>query len=488
MKPVWLGEWLSGQITREQPTSLQRQLYDALRSGIAERKLAPGVRLPSTRTLAQELGLSRNTLLVVFEQLQAQGYLESRRGSGCFVARVLPSSVIGKTSATANLGATDAALSQRCQEWLQTTTFAPTRNAGAFAPAIADLRAFPFEQWWRLVHKHQRNLPWQRLEYGSNGGSPALKLALTNYLSVTRNVHCEPEQIIITSSAQSALDLCCRVLADNGDGFALEEPGYIGARAAAIAAGLSIFPIAVDEQGIQIEPLNRIKPKLIYTTPSHQFPNCGVMRLPRRRALLQYAAQRGSYIIEDDYDAEIRFESKPLPSLQGQDSHGRVLYLGTFSKILYPALRLAYLVVPPGLVDAFVRSQNRLQRAADLTYQAALAEFIDSGKFARHIQKMRVIYGERNRYLQQLLTPHLKPHWTLLGGDAGLHFVLQSKQRIDDVALAKAAFAKELTVWPLSPFYHGDKRQYGLIMGYAAADKRELKRGYAELKRMLNWT
>ena len=495
MPAALLEEWLATRLSRDDDLPLQDQLYRGLRAAILAGQLGPGARLPATRALASALQLARNTVLAAYEQLQAEGYVEGRHGAGSFVAADLPESFV-EAPAEANVAAAASRhdkLSRRSRDWLSACELPPRRNAGAFVPAMPDLRGFPFDDFWRLLHKHQRAAPWHWFDYGAGGGLPSLREAIANHLQLARAVRCSAEQVIVTSSTQHSLDLCMRILADVGDSIALEEPGYFGTRGSAIAAGLQLQPVAVDDEGLRTDALPAVAagapaPKLIYITPSHQYPLGSVMSLSRRQALLAYAAAHGSYILEDDYDSEIRFTGRPLASLQGLDAHERVLYLGTFSKVLYPALRIAYVVVPPALVKVFQRSQERLQGVGNYPTQAALAEFIASGKLASHIRKMRLQYAERNSLLKQLLAPYLGDDWQLLGGDAGLHFVLQKNAPFDDVALANEADARGVMLRPLSPFYLGADKRHGFILGYAAADARELRRGIAVLKHLLGWS
>lgn len=486
MKPQLLEEWLAQQLDRRLDLSLQQQLYRGLRDAILQQRLPPAARLPSSRALADNLQLARNTVMAALEQLQAEGFVESRRGAGYFVAPVLPDRPpAGRTSRQGTDGNNVIALSQRCQNWLHVRRSSSRASAGAFLPAMPDLRSFPFTDWWRLLHKHQRAAPWQWFDYGDGGGLPALRQAIANHLGVARAVRCTPEQVIVTGSTQQSLDLCCRILADAGDTMVIEEPGYLGARASAIAAGLKLQPVPVDEHGLQTDDLPRKAPRLIYVTPSHQYPMGSVMSLSRRQALLAYAAKQDSYVIEDDYDSEIRFNTRPLASLQGLDRHQRVLYLGTFSKVMYPALQLAYVVVPKNLAEPFAHSHARLQGTGGTATQAALAEFIASGRLASHIRRMRKHYSERNDYLRQRLSGHLGQRWQLLGGDAGLHVVLQSARTIDDIALSQTARERHITLLPLSPHYLGDNRRTGFLLGYAAADTRELARGYRVLRELM---
>lgn len=494
MRAPLLEEWLAARLERTGELPLQAQLYRGLREAMLAGQLKAGDRLPSSRALASLLRVARNTVLAAYEQLQAEGYTETRHGAGSFVAAHLPERFVETpaTGAGANTASASVRLSRRCEDWLRASELPPRRNAGAFVPAMPDLRGFPFDEFWRLLHKHQRAAPWHWFDYGAGGGLPSLREAIASHLQVARAVRCTPEQVIVTSSTQHSLDLCLRVLADAGDVLVHEEPGYFGTRSSAIAADLQLCPVPVDEDGLCIDALPTPTaasppPKLIYITPSHQYPLGSVMSLPRRHALLAYAARHGSYILEDDYDSEIRFNGRPLASLQGLDEQARVLYLGTFSKVLYPALRVAYLVVPVGLVPAFRRSQERLHGVGNYPTQAALAEFITAGKLASHIRRMRLLYAERNALLQTLLAPHLGEQWQLLGGDAGLHFVLLSNSALDDVALANEADRRGIMMRPLSPYYLGSEKRYGFMLGYAAADHHELKRGIAVLKSLLAW-
>ncbi|HEX5755177.1 MAG TPA: PLP-dependent aminotransferase family protein, partial [Arenimonas sp.] len=342
-----LLDWLPLRLRQWSDLSLQQSLYQALREAIVEGQLRPGERLPSTRALSDALGIARNTALAAFARLQAEGYAQGRHGSGSFVADTLPERFLhSRGSRRQRVASAPPRLSKRSRCWLGSDDPPRRRSAGAFVPGMPDLRGFPFREWWRLLHKHQRQAPWQRCDYGRDGGLPALKAAIAKYLRLARSVVCEPEQVLVTGGTQQSLDLCCRVLADPGDRFAIEEPGYLGARAAAQANGLQLQPVPVDGDGLRCDRLPRSPPRLIYVTPSHQYPLGAVMSLARRQALLAYANAQGSYILEDDYDAEFRFAGPPLAALQGLDRHGRVLYMGTFSKVLYPALQLAYLVLP----------------------------------------------------------------------------------------------------------------------------------------------
>jgi GntR family transcriptional regulator/MocR family aminotransferase len=475
-------DWLSELINDWSGLPRQQALYRALREAIVDGRLRAGQRMPSTRAIGAALGIARNTALAAVARLQAEGYTLSRHGAGTFVAEGLPERFLHSRAQPARRTTVGAArLSKRSSGWLRIEDAPRRRSAGAFVPGMPDLRSFPFVEWWRLLHKHQRNAPWQGFDYGKDGGLPALKSAVAAHLRLARSVVCEPDQVLITSGTQQSLDLSCRLLADPGDRFAMEDPGYLGARAAALANGLIPVPVPVDHDGIRCERLPRQPPRLMYVTPSHQFPLGAVMSLARRRALLAYAAQHGAYVLEDDYDAEFRFVGTPLAALQGLDRNDRVLYLGTFSKVLYPALQLAYLVLPAALVEAFRRTQERLYGIGHAATQSALAEFLDSGRFASHIRRMRLQYGERNALLQALLRDRLPSGWALLGTDAGQHCALLASSGVDDLELATRAEQVGLTLRPMSPHYLTRPARHGCLLGYAAADTRELQRGVKQL-------
>ncbi len=476
-----LEDWLLAQIDRASALPLQQQLYRAMRRAVLDRRLMPGARLPSSRLLASQLQMARNTVLVAYEQLQAEGYLVSRQGAGCYVSEQLPDQQTPRVQPRSrHVQAPDRLpLSTRAAAFLQASSKLPARrSAGAFVPATPDLRRFPLADWQRLVRQHERRAPWQWLDYCQGAGLPELKKAIAQHVQVARAVNCRPEQVIVTASTQQSLDLCFRLLADAGDTLALEDPGYIGVHSAALATDLRCAPVPVDDEGIFVDAIPRAA-KMIYVTPSHQYPLGVVMSLARREQLLRTAIANQQFILEDDYDSELRFNGRPLASLQGLDSQQRVFYLGTFSKVFFPAVRLAYVVVPPLWIETFTHAHDRFYTHGNLPLQAALADYIYGGKLASHIRRLRVIYQERNAYLQALLQPLVAQGWTLLGGDAGLHFVLLSPQKIDDVGIALHAAEHAITLRPLSPLYLSDEKRYGFMLGYAAADKRELKRGVA---------
>ncbi|MFA5171104.1 MAG: PLP-dependent aminotransferase family protein [Sulfuriferula sp.] len=476
MESLTISDWLLNELKQGRfPPRMpaHRRVYESIRRAIASHHLTPGTRLPSTRGLATALGLSRNTLLAAFEQLHDEGYVVSQTGSGTRVAKTLPEDFAEKNiSITAN--GTDAAAATMGLSARGATAAGladqPSYEVQPFAPGEDDFSAFPTQLWRRLLNRQWRDPQPAHLDYGHAGGYLPLRRAIANYLRMSRAVNLTVEQILITSGTQQSIDLCARLLTDHGDRVWVENPCYWGARRVLEVNGLQLHPVPVDDEGMA--PGNadfRRPPRLIYTTPSHQYPKGVVMSYGRRRLLLDYAASQGAWILEDDYDSEFRFEGRPLSSLQGMDQSGRVLYLGTFSKVMYPGIKLGYLVVPPDLAESFKRGLYELQRPGQVVIQAALAEFIEEGHFTSHIRRLRQIYGERRRLLQKALAPVTSMGARLPPAGSGLHLVVELPSYCDDVRVAELAAEQGLRVYPLSGYGVGQHREKGLIVGYAYA-------------------
>ncbi len=452
-----------------------RRLYEALRGAILSRQLPSGSQLPSTRDLAQDLKVSRNTVLSSFEQLLAEGYVTAQTGSGTFVADTLPDQ-LSQPSAH-NDSANDAAaikqslssrkLSARGEE-MSAVAGGRMFEVQPFAPGDADYSAFPFKLWQRLQNKYWRAGRPELLDYGTTGGYLPLRQAIADYLRVSRSVRVTVDQVLITAGTQQSLDLCAHLLADHHDTAWVEDPCYWGARRALEANGLKLHPVSVDNDGMNpsAEDLEK-NPRLIYLTPSHQYPKSVVMSLARRRLLLEIAVRKNAWILEDDYDSEFRYAGRPLASLQSMDHHDRVLYLGTFAKVLYPGLKIGYIVVPPDLVEAFKTGLYDFQRPGQMMLQAALADFIELGYFATHLRKMRLIYGRRRLLLQKTLYGAMGNDIKLSPAAAGMHLVIQLPHYVDDVAMAAKAAEHDISVRALSTYYLSDQREKGLVVGYA---------------------
>ncbi len=471
-----LSELLLTEISRlrlQGKLPLHRQLYEALRRAILDGKLAAGDRLPSSRDLTQDLSLSRNTVVAALSQLAVEGYLVSHVGSGTFVKDNVPKPARRPGLAFRNQS---AELSQRGHA-LATTFCASQLEIQPFTPGIADFNAFPVSLWQRLQNKHWRMTYPDMLDYNDSGGYAPLRRAVADYLRVFRSVPLEVEQVIITSGTQQTMELCAHLLADHGDTVWIEDPAYWGAVKAFMATGLRLHPVPVDEHGIAPQARDEATPpRLIYVTPSHQYPTGAVMSLARRHQILALARRHKAWILEDDYDSEFRFSGPPISSLAGLDTDQRVLYMGSFSKVLYPGLKLGYLVVPKGLVAAFKRAHYDLNRPGQMPLQAALAEFIEMGHFASALRRARQSYAERRRCLLAALQPCLGEDAQITGAEQGLHLCLRLPAAIDDQALADQMAKLDLTVRPLSAYCLKRPDAKGLVIGYGYARLADIER------------
>jgi GntR family transcriptional regulator / MocR family aminotransferase len=351
-----------------------------------------------------------------------------------------------------------------------------------FTPGIADFSAFPLTLWQRLQNKHWRMTYPDMLDYASSGGYAPLRRAIADYLRVFRSVQLDADQVIVTTGTQQSLELCARLLADHGDTVWVEDPAYWGAAKAFMASGLALHPVPVDDEGIRPGAADDAKPpRLIYLTPSHQYPTGAVMSLPRRHQLLSTARTHNAWVLEDDYDSEYRFSGPPISSLEGLDSDGRVLYMGTFSKVLYPGIKLGYLVVPKPLVGAFRQAHYDLNRPGQMPLQAALAEFMEMGHFSSSLRRARQSYGERRQCLLEALRPVLAPAGKsgpfISGAEQGLHLCLRLPSKTDDRALARRLAQQGLTVRPLSAYCLAREDLKGLVIGYGYAPLAGIRRG-----------
>jgi GntR family transcriptional regulator/MocR family aminotransferase len=478
-------------LDRRAGVPLYRQLYDGLRDAILSGRLRPGARLPSTRVLAGDLATSRNTVLAAFGQLLAEGYLEGRVGAGTTVARTLPETLLRARPEAA--GSPRSGVRPRLsRRGAGIVRMHPPSGRGAsvvgpFRPGLPGLEAFPFDVWTRLVARRWRHVPRQLLDYGHPAGHLPLREAVAAYLRESRAVRCEAGQVIIVSGAQQAADLAARVLLDPGEPAWVEDPGYPGARGALAAAGARIVAVPVDEEGLDVHAGAARSPgaRLVYVTPSHQYPLGVTMSLNRRLALLEWASRSGAWILEDDYDSEYRYAGRPLAALQGLDPAGRVIYTGTFSKVLFPALRLGYLVVPTGLVDAFVAARALADRHPPSVPQAALADFIEGGHFARHIRRTRALYAERQAALVRAARRALDGVLTVPPAESGMHLVGWLPEGADDRRAAEAAQRHGIEAPPLAAYRVRRQGRAGLVLGYAAFSPRELEDGVERLARSL---
>jgi GntR family transcriptional regulator/MocR family aminotransferase len=381
------------------PGPLYRQLFESLRLAILEGVWRAGQRLPPSRELAQQLVLSRNTVVTAYDMLRAEGYLAARRGSGHFVAAHLPDSEPAPVGNSA-LGSADSrvGLSDLGQILAAPSRPVPSIDNPAFVPGLPDLGEFPARQWQQCLQRYTGKRAASVTGYQDRGGHLHFKRALCDYLRMSRGLRCSPEQVIAVSGSQAGLDLLARMLINPGDAVAVENPGYLGARDSFRATGAQLHGIAVDSEGLSVDELSAVPSvKLVYTTPSYQFPLGVTMSAARRLQLINWAVNRQGFVIEDDYDCEFRYRERPLSSLQGMDQQQRVIYLGTFSKVMFPGLRLGYLVVPARWSSAFALALRKTGQEPPLFLQAAMADFIRNGYFASHMRRMRKLYGENNK-------------------------------------------------------------------------------------------
>jgi GntR family transcriptional regulator/MocR family aminotransferase len=469
---------------------IYRQLYDWLRTAISEGRVRPGQRLPSTRSLAAELEISRISVCNAYDQLQSEGYLETFVGSGTCVARTIPEDTLEISRARRRRGLPQTFtasgtrhLSARASAVLNVTSEAWLHNLGAFRVSLPALDRFPINTWSRLVTRHSRGVTRAIMAYGDAMGHLPFREAIAEYVSTFRGVRCDSSQILVTTGSQQALQLCAQVLLNPGDRVFMEEPGYPGARLAFISAGARLLPVAVDSEGIAVSKMNArtSDARVTYVTPSHQYPLGMTMSAARRMSLLNWAARSGSWIIEDDYDSEYRFASRPIASLQGLDMHRRVIYIGTFSKVLFPALRLGYMVVPRDLVPALSAARDAADIFSSTLYQAVLTDFIREGHFARHIRRMRMLYMQRRKALVNAILTHMQGMGELIGDDAGMHLVVLLPAWMDDVSVSKQAALNGISAMPLSSCYMKSPNRGGFILGYGGVSQRQIHDGLYKL-------
>ncbi|WP_028311055.1 PLP-dependent aminotransferase family protein [Derxia gummosa] len=463
---------------------LRVRLYLAIRQAILERELTAGECLPGTRSLAGELGLGRNTVLWAYDQLLAEGYLVGQSGTGTFVSGAVRTDKAAPPKRL--IGTRREGISKRGM-LISVNASSSRIQSGAFMPGVPDVEHFPFKLWNRLIARYHGVEHSSLMQYGHGGYGP-LKVALAEYLNVTRMMQCSPRQIVIINGSHQAFDLCARMLCDHGDRAWLEDPGYWGARNVLRAAGLNVEPIPLDERGIAPtdEHWSATPPRLVMVTPSSQYPTGTVLSLDRRLQLLERAESCGAWIVEDDYDNELRYHDHPVASLFGLSQSRRVIYLGTFSKVLFPGMRMSYMVVPEDLVEAFTLGNAELYREGRLAEQAALAEFIDAGHFTAHIRRMRAIYQERRDALHEVLDSRLGGlvHSPLT--QAGLQSLYTLNGPADDVQLAAEALQRRIVTRPLSIYYDDPSRAVpGLNLGFAAVPVEVIRTAAAQLAEVI---
>jgi GntR family transcriptional regulator/MocR family aminotransferase len=457
--------------------------------------MRPGQRLPSTRSMAAELQISRISVFNAYEQLHSEGYVEAFVGSGTCVARTIPDDAFGllpthtrKDSQRAITESGPRTVSARAAALLKVPSETWLHNLGAFRVSLPALDHFPIEVWAKLVARHSRRLSRSTMAYGNAMGYLPFREAIAEYLSTFRGVRCDSSQILVTTGSQQALQISAQVLLDAKDQVLMEEPGYPGARLAFTSAGARLVPVPVDGEGMIVSEIiarNR-HARVAYVTPSHQYPLGMTMSAARRMSLLNWGLRSGSWIIEDDYDSEYRFGSRPIASLQGLDMHGRVIYIGTFSKVLFPALRLGYVVVPKDLISAFSAVRDAADIFSSTLYQAVLTDFIREGHFARHIRRMRMLYMDRRKALVNAIRNQMGDMVEVIGAEAGMHLVALLPPGTDDMSVSKHTAQNGISAMPLSSCYLKPPKRAGLILGYGGVNPRQIHDGIHKLRISVN--
>ena len=476
------------RVDRRAREPLHRQIYNAYRTAIVDRVLRPNEQVPSTRTLALELGVSRIPVLNAYAQLLAEGYFESHVGAGTVVSSTLPDQVTApqRSAALPSPPLGPRPISRNCSLLPSVQNVLPWLGGrwGAFSLGQPALDQFPVKIWSRLVTRQSRNLRLASMHYSDPMGSRSLREAIASYVRTARGVRCEADQIMIVSGSQQALEISTRVLLDRGSRVWMEEPGYRFARYVFNLNGCRVIPVPVDGEGLNVAAgIKRCrKARAALVTPSHQYPLGVTMSASRRLQLLEWSHSSGSWIIEDDYDSEYRYENMPIASLQGLDRGSRVVYIGTFSKVLFPSLRLGYIVIPPDLIERFLVVRLTIDISPPTFLQTVLADFIREGHFSRHIRRMRLLYRDRRSALLESLKNDLGIAVNVTGEQAGLHLSVTLPHGFRDHEITERALQQRLWLAPLSASYLERPAQQGFILGFSNTSSDEIPRAVRKLR------
>jgi GntR family transcriptional regulator/MocR family aminotransferase len=476
-------------IDRDNAKPLHRQVYDGYREAILRGDLAPGQKIPSSREMASEMRVSRFPVLHAYAQLQAEGYFESQVGSGTFISATLPEQMMSSEQGVDSLERAPSGLrpvAKRNALYPKFPRNSPLRGWGAFGLHQPDSNQFPFQLWSDLANRHSRNPCSTSLQRVDPMGLQRFRVEICRYLRTARSVKCDPEQIMVVSGSQQALDIATRVLLNPGDAVLVEEPGYTLEKIVLAAAGCRIQLVPVDEEGMNIAGAAKHKgAKAAFVTPSHQFPLGTTMSATRRLLLLNWAQSTGAWVIEDDYDSEYRFDTRPIASLQGLDVNSRVIYIGTFSKMLFPSLRVGYIVVPRDLVPLFEAVRFVTDIFPPYLYQEMLADFIEGGHLAQYIRKMRRIYGERRSVLVECIRAEFGDLLTVHGAPAGMHVSVSLPKGFNDLEICERAAAQKLLLWPLSRYYGGKRPVHGFVLGFGSTTTEQIPGAVRQMRALV---
>lgn len=471
---------------------LYQQLTEKIRLAVLEGRLKPNQKLPSSRSLAKSLTISRSTVTQSYEQLESEGYLETRRGSGTYICHQIPDEWL-KSKPIEPVTSTTRAKSCLSQFAQNLTTIgslevSEPEHAISFRYGNPALEYFPLQQWRKFLTRHCQKST-ALLSYAPDAaGYYPLRIEIANYLGRSRAVQCTPEQVIIINGSQQALDLISRLVLEPEDWVAMEEPGYLGARYCFMGQRANLQPITVNSNGIDVSVLSEYhqKFKLVYVTPSHQFPTGVTLSLPRRIELLQWAQETNTLIIEDDYDSEYRYGEPPIPALQGIDRSQSVIYIGTFSKIVFPSLRIGYLVVPEPWISLVSKAKWLCDRFCPILEQCALTDWIAEGHFERHIRRMRHLYNLRRQVLITAFQNYFGERVTILGENAGIHVMVRIETILaDDLVIQKAAVVG-IGLISAREYYLQPQRQGEFIFGYAQLEETQIEQGILKLSQILS--
>ena len=465
---------------------LFRQLYLGLRQAIVSGTFRVGERLPSTRDLAEQLGMSRTVVLLAYDQLLAEGFVLGRVGSGTYVAP----GFAGTRRSNRSGSSTKLRLSRfgRLAAAAAPKVNFPERQSPAlrcdFAYGRSDIEVFPFETWRRILLRNARKVPVRELDYGSAAGTLELREAISAHTQRSRAVVCDPSQVIVVNGSQQALDLVVRALIESGDRVAIENPQYQGIREILRTAGARLVPVPVDRDGLIPERLPE-GVRIAFVTPSHQFPTGAILPLARRLALLKWARRQNAVVVEDDYDGEFRYGGQPLESLQGLDMEGRVIYVGTFSRTVFPALRLGYLIVPRAFVSTLTTAKWLNDRHSATLEQHTLAEFITSGMYERHLRRVRRRNAARREALLDAIRKYLGDRVEVTGDGAGAHIVLWPRKRLSEGAVIAGAASRGVGIYGISRYFLTQPSQVGFVLGYSRMKEEEIREGIRRLGELL---
>ena len=474
-----------------QGLDLYQRIHRALRALILQGVLTAGMKLPSSRTLARSLQVARDTVENAYAQLHRDGFIVRREGSGSYVAEHLGQALRGQSHSRrtkpAKSDTASALLSTRGQQWLEQGAVADQQRVSAFATGLPETRIFPTAVWERLQRKVLKEHREHILLHGDPQGAAPLRQAIATYLNLERGANVTAEQIVVLSSTRQALYLCAQLLSDAQQTVLTEDPSYLGAQKSFQAAQAQLRPIPVDEHGICTDTLiaDRSNAACVYVTPSHQYPTGATLSLERRLALTQWAAEHGKWIIEDDYDSEFHYDGPPIACVQGVDAYQRTLYLGTFSKTLYPGLRIGYMALPPALVDAFTTARSIMDGHTPQLQQLTLARFMDDGHYAAHIRAMRKLYAARREVLFNALEKHLADVVHIHRPAGGLQVPCWLKAGWDEAQTIRCAASVGIRLQGLSRLYQGPQGKQGWLLGYASLTEHEIEVAVQRLAKAL---